>query len=91
MEIWNSLDLNEMLTHVFLRFKVVLYNILRGKEGNDKIEEHRGVKHCKIKIKNVIYGLEKEGNLMGDDLPVHYNEINAIGNEEKLIFENDNV
>ena len=91
METWNSSYLNEMLTNVLLRLKVVLFHILQGNGGNAQVGEYRGVKHRKIKIESMICELEKEGNLMGDDLPVNYNECNTIKNKDELIFENDNV
>ena len=80
-----------MLSNVFKRLKVVLCNILRGKGGNDKVGECRGVKYSQIKIENVIREIEKDRNFLGDDLPVDYNEINRVENEDELIFENDEV
>ena len=54
IDTWNSSDLNDMLTKVFNRLKVVLCNILRGKGGNDKVEDYRAVKYSQVKIENVI-------------------------------------
>ena len=91
MDTWNSSDLNDMLTKVFNRLKVVLCNILRGQGGNDKVEEYRGVKHSKVKIENVIRDLEKDGELLGEDLHLDYNHINLIENEDELTFENEEI
>ena len=91
METWNSSDLNDMLTKVFNRLRVVLCNILRGKGGNDKVEDFRGVKFAQIKIENVIRDIEKEGELVNADLHLDYNDINAIENEDELTFENEDV
>ena len=78
MDTWNSSNLNDMLTKVFNRLKVVLCNILRGKGGNDKVEDYRGVKHSQVKIENVIREIEKDGELLGEDLHLDYNDFNLI-------------
>ena len=91
METWNSSDLNDMLHKVFNRLKVVLCNILRDNGGNDKVEDYRGVKYSKVKIENVIRAIEKEGNLNENDLQFDYNEINAIKNEDELVFETEEI
>ena len=78
-----------MLTNASLRLNVVLCHILQGNGGNAQVGEYRGVKHRKIKIESMICELEKEGNFMGAELPVHYNEFNAIKSEDELIFKSD--
>ena len=91
MDTWTSTNLNEMLAKVFGRLKIVLCNILRGNGGNDKVEEFRGNKHRKIKIEQVIRELEKNVNTQTEDIPLNYNLINAIPNEDELQFDNEEV
>ena len=59
MQTWNSTDLNQVLTNVFGRLRVVLCNILKGKGGNTLVEEDRGLSGKNIKIESTIRVLEK--------------------------------
>ena len=60
MQTWKSTDLNQVLTGVFGRLRVVLCNILKGKGGNTLVEEDRGLSGKNIKIESTIRVLEKD-------------------------------
>ena len=80
-----------MLAKVFGRSKVVLCNTLRENGGNDKVEEFRGNKYCKIKIENVIRELEINNCAQDDDIPLNYYQINLIPDEDELQFDNEEI
>ena len=91
MDTWQSTDLNNMLTNVFARLKVVLCNILRGNGGNDKVEEYRGVKHRDVKIENVITEIQAQQHAEDPDLLVNYMDIKNVPHDDEIGFESNKV
>ena len=68
--IWNSSDLDAVMTKVFNKLRVVFCNILNGNGGNDLVEENRGEKNRSIKLEKVMRDLEK-ANTNNDVITLH--------------------
>ena len=68
--IWNSSDLDAVMTKVFNKLRVVFCNILNGNGANDLVEENRGEKNRSIKLEKVMRDLEK-ANTNNDVITLH--------------------
>ena len=86
MQTWTSTDLNQVLTNVFGRLKVVLCNILRGKGGNTLVEENRGLSGKNIKIESTLRLLEKDIEKETVDLHNFEREQNGDNHDNEIEF-----
>ena len=87
MQTWTSTDLNQVLTNVFGRLKVVLCNILIGKGGNTLVEENRGLSGKNVKIESTLRLLEKDIEKETVDLLNFEREQNGDNHDNEIEFE----
>ena len=80
--IWRSSDLNNVMTNVFNKLRVVFCNILKANGGNDLVEDNRGAKKRNVKLEDVLKDIERE-NMTDHDETVDLQNFDGFTDEEE--------
>ena len=79
--IWRSSDLNNVMTNVFKKLRVVFCNILKANGGNDLVEDNRGVKKRNVKLEHVLKDIERDN--MTNDQRIDLQNFDGFRDEEE--------